>query len=211
MSRAMEDLTGKRFGRLTVIGRGKTYSSGNVCWTCICDCGNTTNSCGTNLRSGKSKSCGRCVCSERMAALNTKHSGFGTRLYEIWRQMHRRCYGRNTKAYKDYGGRGITICKDWQEYGPFEKWAMSHGYREDLTIDRIDVNGNYEPSNCRWATMKEQSNNRRNNRVVVYNGESHTVSEWADIYAVDQRKLWQRLNARDWDVGEALRSFGVFI
>lgn len=210
MSRKTEDLTGMRFGKLTVLCRGGQYkTSGNVFWRCVCDCGNETNTSGSLLRAGKSKSCGRCVSSERMTILNEKHGGFGTRLYEIWRQMHRRCYGENTKAYPHYGGRGITVCDEWQEFEPFREWALANGYDENLTIDRIDVNGDYCPENCRWATIKQQANNRRRAHYVSYSGETHTVSEWADIYSVDQRKLWQRLNKRDWDLGQALESMGV--
>lgn len=202
----LEDLSGKRFGSLTVIEFGGKYQpSGNVYWRCICDCGNITNTTGSSLRSGKSVSCGRCSASKRAAKRNYKHGGFGTRLYEIWRQIHRRCYGTRTKSYKNYGGRGISVCSEWRDYETFKKWAISTGYKENLTIDRIDVNGDYEPSNCRWATVKQQANNRRSNHLVKYNGEMHTVSEWADILCIDQRKLWQMLNRNDWDMAEAIK------
>ena len=208
MSRKTEDLTGQRFGKLTVIGRDGTYPSGNVRWLCRCDCGRYTHSTGCYLKSGKVKGC-KCVLSERMTRLNTKHGGFGTRLYEIWRQMHRRCYGTKTKSYPNYGGRGITICDEWREFEPFRDWALANGYAEDLTIDRIDVNGNYNPENCRWTTDKEQANNKRNNHFLEFNGEKHTVSEWADRYGVEQRKLFARLQYRDWDLKSALESLGV--
>lgn len=205
------DLTGNRFGALVVVELGGKYPSGNLYWRCKCDCGNYTNTTGSNLRAGKSISCGRCTASERATQRNYKHGGFGTRLYEIWRQMHRRCYGKNTKAYQDYGGRGITICEEWREFGPFKEWALANGYTENLTIDRIDVNGDYCPENCRWATMKQQANNRRSAHYVSYGDETHTVSEWADIYAVDQRKLWQRLNKKGWMLAPALESLGVIM
>lgn len=208
MSRKTEDLTGKRFGKLTVIGRDGSYKSGNVRWLCLCDCGKYTHSAGCYLKSGKAKGCS-CVSSERMKRLNTKHGGFGTRLYETWININKRCFNENHKAYPLYGGRGITVCDEWREFEPFRDWALANGYAEDLTIDRIDVNGNYEPSNCRWATMKEQSNNKRNNHFVEYNGEKHTVSEWADKYGVDQRTLYARLNNREWDLKAALESLGV--
>ena len=208
MSRKTEDLTGKKFGRLTVIGRDGTYPSGNIRWLCQCDCGGLTHATGHLLKSGTVKGC-KCVSSERMKRLNTKHGGFGTRLYETWRNLNRRCYNENHKAYPLYGGRGITVCDEWREFEPFRDWALANGYAEDLTIDRIDVNGNYEPSNCRWATMKEQSNNKRNSHYIEYNGEKHTISEWADIYGVDQVKLWARLQYRNWDLKAALESLGV--
>lgn len=203
MGNRINDISGQKFGRLTAIRPDGRYPSGNIKWLCECECGNFTHTSVAALKKGQSTSCG-CYSSERMAAYNTKHGGFGTRLYEIWRQMHRRCYGTNTRAYPLYGGRGITVCEEWQEYGPFRDWALANGYTENLTIDRVDVNGNYTPLNCRWATMKEQANNKRNNHRITYSGETHTVSEWADIYGVNQVKLWDRLSRHDWNIGEAL-------
>lgn len=197
------DISGQKFNRLTAIKPVGKYKSGNTIWLCRCDCGNLCEVEGSLLRSGKQKSCG-CYPSERMKQLNTKHNGFGTRLYEIWRQMHRRCYGKNTKAYKDYGGRGISICKEWSEFGPFSEWALSSGYKENLTIDRIDVNGNYCPENCRWATVKQQANNRRSNHKISFNEETHTISEWADILGVNQVWLWNRLSRADWDIAKVV-------
>lgn len=202
------DLTGKRFNRLTVVCRDGTYKSGNIRWLCKCDCGNYTHSDKTNLEKGKVKSCG-CYASDRIAKQNTKHGGFGTRLYEIWRQMHRRCYGEHTTAYPLYGGRGIKVCDEWQEYEPFYEWAIANGYAENLTIDRIDVNGDYTPDNCRWATSKQQCNNRRNNHFVEYDGQKHTISEWADLYGVNQVKLWDRLSRNDWNLELALKALGA--
>lgn len=117
--------------------------------------------------------------------------------------MKRRCYGENVAAYKDYGGRGISVCEEWHDFETFRSWAISSGYKEHLTIDRIDVNGNYEPENCRWATVKQQANNRRSNHLIECNGEIHTVSEWADLLDVDQRKLWRALNGNGWDLRDA--------
>ena len=208
MGRKTEDLTGKKFNKLTVMGRDGTYKSGNVRWLCRCDCGGYTHSPGCDLKSGKIKGC-KCISSERMTRINTKHGGFGTRLYEIWRQMHRRCYGVGTKAYPDYGGRGITVCDEWREFEPFRAWALKHGYADDLTIDRIDVNGDYCPDNCRWATAKEQANNKRNNHLIEYNGETHTISEWADKFRVDQVKLWHRLNKYEWQLKPAVESLAT--
>ena len=197
------DISGQKFNRLAAIKPVRKYKSGNTIWLCRCDCGNFCEVEGSLLRRGKQKSCG-CYPSERMKQLNTKHNGFGTRLYEIWRQMHRRCYGENTKAYKDYGGRGISICKEWSEFGPFREWALSSGYRDDLTIDRINVNGDYCPENCRWATVKQQANNRRSNHKISFNEETHTISEWADILGVNQVWLWNRLSRADWDIAKAV-------
>ncbi len=208
MSMRMTDISGQKFGRLTAIKPDGRYSSGNIKWLCLCDCGKYTHSDSSKLIKGGVKSCG-CYASERMTKINTKHNGFGTRLYEIWRQMHRRCYGENTKSYKHYGGRGISVCEEWKEFETFKEWALKNGYSEDLTIDRIDVDGNYCPENCRWATMKEQANNKRNNHFVVCFGERKTISEWADIYGVNQVKLWDRLSRHNWNLESALRALVV--
>ncbi|WP_322353969.1 hypothetical protein [Paratractidigestivibacter sp.] len=197
----MIDISGKRCNRLTAIKPVRKTESGNYIWLCRCDCGKECEVEGSCFRSGKQMSCG-CYASERIRKANTKHNGFGTRLYEIWRQMHRRCYGEHTKFYKDYGGRGISVCGEWRDFSVFREWAYKNGYAENLTIDRIDVNGNYEPSNCRWATMKQQANNRRSNHIIKYMGQSHTISEWADIIGISQLVLWRELNSNGWDLSK---------
>lgn len=166
--RKLIDLTGQRFGRLLVIRRVECEKHGEAKWLCQCDCGNETAVFGYLLRSGKTSSCG---CSKHDETFRNKkkeqstvHGGCGTRLYRIWIGMKNRCYNPNAAKYKDYGGRGITICAEWKnDFPAFRDWALSHGYTDALSIDRIDVDGNYEPSNCRWATAKEQRHNRRDN------------------------------------------------
>lgn len=117
----------------------------------------------------------------------------------IWR-----CYRKEHSSYKYYGGRGISVCDEWQSFEPFNQWAMDNGYADDLTLDRIDFNGNYEPSNCRWATTKEQANNKRTSRFVTYNGETKTITEWAEKVGISQQAMTERLNSPNWSVQEAV-------
>lgn len=196
----VKDLTGQKFGRLTVIKRveNKVTPSGSMLaqFLCRCDCGQQKIILGTNLRRGKSLSCG---CTIR------KHGQCYTRLYRIHRDMKTRCYNQNVPNYKNYGGRGIKVCNEWlNDFTAFYKWAMVNGYREDLTIDRIDVSKEYSPENCRWVTWREQENNRRNNKFITYNNETHTVKEWARICNLTYNCIRHRLNELNWDIEKAL-------
>ena len=155
------DLTGQRFGRLTVVERTGTSKNGNALWACRCDCGNVAVVRGASLKNGITRSCG-CLIAESTKDRNTTHGLRKTRLYHVWANMKDRCLNPNTPSYSYYGGRGITICDEWRDdFQAFYDWAMANGHRDDLSIDRIDNDKGYNPDNCRWATHSEQMHNRR--------------------------------------------------
>ena len=195
------DLTGQKFGRLTVL---KTFRRNNKTYCEYqCDCGNIKTIYYYSLKKGNTKSCG-CYNKELVSTLNRKHGLRQTRLYLIYYRMVSRCYNKNNNRYKNYGGRGITICDEWiHDFKAFYDWAMANGYQDNLTIDRIDVNGKYEPNNCRWATAKEQSNNKTNNKYIIINGVNKTLSQWLDFYKLNSTTYYQRLQ-RGWAVEKAL-------
>lgn len=178
----INDLTGKRFGKLLVTGMSDRRSGRKTFWVCECDCGNTKTIRSDSLTSGRTESCGCIKEKQDKINLTTNHSHkmSGTRVYHTWQGMKARCNNPKDGRYHRYGGRGITYCKEWEEFEPFYEWAMSNGYSNALTLDRIDVNGNYEPENCRWATWKEQANNKSNNINVKYKGKTLTLMELSE-------------------------------
>lgn len=196
------DLTGQRFGRLTVIERDLSIPhEKGVHWKCRCDCGNFKSVKTSNLTKEYRgiKSCG-CL----LAETRTKDDFHDSKLYKIYHQIKYRCYNKNASDYEYYGGRGITMCDEWLYDGySFYVWALSSGYRDGLTVDRIDVNGNYSPDNCRWITMKEQSNNRRSNHTITYNGKTQSLAKWAEELGMSYTTLRCRLNQYHMSVDEA--------
>ena len=138
--------------------------------------------------------------------MNYKHGLKNTRLYRIWLQIKNRCFNSNTNRYRDYGARGITVCDEWRnDFKAFYDWAMNNGYSDELTIDRIDNDGNYEPSNCRWVSVKVQNRNTRSNRLITYKGETHCVADWADITGLSRACICDRIKY-GWSVERTLET-----
>lgn len=199
-------MIGQRYGKLVVIGDAEPKinrdgSKRRMC-LCKCDCGNTKIISFECLRSGDTKSCG-CIAIEK----RTKHNNSGTRLYHIYMLMKDRCYNTNATGYGNYGGRGIRVCDEWlgeNGFDNFYKWAISNGYNDRLSIDRINNSGNYEPNNCRWTTSEQQNNNKRNNHVVNYKGISLTVSQWAKLTGISKGTIRERLKHPELSVEEVL-------
>lgn len=200
---AFRDITGQRFGRLTVQEMSPSKSNGQIMWVCRCDCGNIITVLGNDLKRGHTKSCG-CFRKESTRTQNTKHGFRHTRIYKAWMNMKARCYILSSKDYKNYGGRGIAVCDEWRnDFKTFYDWSMANGYRDNLTIDRIDTNGGYCPENCRWVTLKTQANNTRRNHFVEYKGKRHTLSEWSEITGIKAGTLWYRVT-HGWTAEKAL-------
>ena len=201
------DMTNKRFGRLVVIEQSEYIKPGRPRWLCRCDCGNKAVYDGSILRSGDAVSCG-CLKKElakENAIAHITHGKTKTRLYRIWFNMKCRCYKKSAPDFSRYGGRGITVCEEWRKsFQSFYDWATSNGYQENLSIDRIDVNGNYCPENCRWADATTQHNNTRSNHYVTFNGETLTISQWAARYGINKNTLLSRLTRYGWSVERAL-------
>ena len=192
-----EDLTGKTFNRLTVIKRAEVEKK-EVYYLCKCTCGNEKIIRGKDLKYNKIKSCG-CLNKEKTTERNTKHSLRYTRIYRIWLLMKNRCLNSKYYLFKNYGGRGITVCNEWKnDFVKFYDWSMNNGYNDTLTIDRIDVNGNYEPSNCRWATKLQQQRNTTRLRKITYKNETHCISEWAEILGLEYNTLYHRFRRNNY-------------
>lgn len=175
------DYSNMKFGRWTLLKPSK--KEGKFTWICRCDCGTVREVYEDTILSGASKSCG-CYKKELLSCRETTHSMTHTRIYNIYHNMLQRCYNSNNNRYKDYGGRGITICESWMcENGfmNFYQWAINNGYKENLTIDRINRDGNYEPANCRWVTKKEQDCNKRNNIFFEFCGIKKCLKEWVTL------------------------------
>ena len=188
-----------KFSSLTTVELVEIKNSKEM-WLCKCDCGNQTIVCASNLISKHTKSCG----DRKNHPIYVKHGLCNTRLYNIYGKMKARCYKESCSGYESYGGREIKVCDEWMnDFMNFYNWSMANGYSDNLSLDRIDVNGNYEPSNCRWADWKTQENNRRNNKYISFNGETKTLSQWSDEIGISQDTLGARILS-GWSIENAL-------
>ena len=199
-----KDITGHRFGRLTVlefVERRGRYPY----WKCVCDCGNVVIKPGYSMLQGNTKSCGCLAQEHSKKAKFRKHKYKNDRVYSVWRAMLSRCENPNNLGFQRYGGRGICICDEWKDPEIFAEWALSHGFKDGYSIERINNDGPYCPENCRFATTKEQANNRCTNVFVEYNGERKTITEWAEQTSVSANTLFYRYR-HGWDFGVALNT-----
>ena len=191
-----------KFGRLTVIKEVGRNKSGSALWLCKCDCGGEKIVSADRLKSGMTRSCG-CIKREQNLEMFTSHGESNTSLYKVWASVKNRCNNPNEPKYANYGGRGIKVCPEWEkDFLTFKEWCLTNGYEKGLTIERMDVNGNYSPSNCVFATQKVQQNNRRNNHLISFNGVTKTLSQWAEYLGMKYKALEHRIN-RGWSVEDA--------
>ena len=200
-----KDLTGQKFNMLTV----KTFAfirDSHAYWNCVCDCGKESVVCASRLLRGTTKSCGCLIKTTprprgKRVYIRTVEKD---RLYNIFMEMKKRCYNSNCRSYKDYGARGIAICNEWL-CNPklFRLWSLTNGYRDDLTIDRINVNGNYEPNNCRWVSAKKQANNRRSNLLITFEGKTMSAAEWCELKGWNRHVIPARLKS-GWSLEKAM-------
>lgn len=201
------DISGQKFNMLTAVEYvGRRGKGNHPYWLCRCECGNEKVVSLPNLKSGSVKSCGclpRRMNSERMKIRNRTHGLSDTRLYRIYSEMLTRCNNENHVFYYRYGGRGIKVCEEWSEFKQFYDWAISSGYSDNMTIDRVDNNKGYSPDNCRWITQKSQTRNRSTNHTVTVNGETHCLSEWAEINDISYNTILSRLRY-GWDEERAV-------
>ena len=195
-----QDLEGQEFRRLTVLGcagrkKGHTY------WFTRCDCGNVTRVGAGNLKNGHTVSCG-CFMVEQIKERNTTHGHTGNATHRSWAAMLKRCQNQNGPDYPNYGGRGIEVCDEWQKFENF--LADMKECPRGLSLDRINNEGNYEPGNCRWATIKEQNNNTRSNHHLTFNGKTQNITQWVDELGLNYNTIFARINTYGWPVERAL-------
>ena len=193
---------GQKYGRLTVTGfvhKGKKWY-----WECACECGNSIITRAYLVRNGHTSSCG-CLQRERASEASLVHGQTNSRLYRIYNGMKNRCYNQKQQNYENYGGRGITICEEWlKSFTAFEEWSLSHGYADDLSIDRIDNNGDYSPKNCRWVTRTEQNENTRRNHLVTIGDRTQPLSAWVRERGLNYHTVSFRIHQKHMTPEQAL-------
>ena len=201
---AKKDMIGKKFGRLTVLEELPDRAYNRIMYKCLCDCGSTSVVAGQDLRQGKTKSCG-CLGHKNKDVPHPRHGLTKHPLFHIWGGILQRCYTRTAKNYPNYGARGISVCDLWRyDFLSFYNWSMSNGWKQGLTLDRINPNGDYSPGNCRWVTQSVQNRNKRNSLPKFeWNGESKYLQEWAAEYGINYSTVFSRVK-RGWDLEKAL-------
>lgn len=197
MYKFKHDLTSRKFGKLTV-EKYAFSKNGRAGWLCKCECGNEKVVSSGDLLYGQVKSCG---CLHKA----TKHNLSNTKIYSAWKNIKARCYNKNSSHYNCYGARGISVCEEWKNnFMAFYNWSINNGYKEGLSIDRIDNNGNYEPNNCRWCDRITQANNTRTNHFITYNGKTQTITQWSRELGLSRGVLWNRIYCYKWTIERAL-------
>lgn len=200
-----KDLTNKKFGRLKVISYEGNNKYRKALWLCRCDCGKTKIVLGSSLLNNSTKSCG-CYNREKSKKNFLKHNLSYSKLYKVWQGIKTRCYNNNFIYYCNYGGRGIKMCDEWKnDFVTFYDWALNNGYQEGLTIDRINNNDDYCPTNCRWTTREEQNNNMRKTILVEYKGKLRTITELANEFGLKRKELYYKLK-KGWTIEQIINT-----
>ncbi len=198
------ELARQRFGKLVAVKSYYDKDKKVTLWECKCDCGNTCYVRANRLVHGRTKSCG-CLRKDSNLKNKTTHGMAHTRIYNAWHSMKARCYNPTNHNYHRYGGRGISVCDEWKDsFESFYEWATSNGYSDDLTLDRVDNNGNYCPDNCRWVTTKVQNNNREVSINITYNGKTQNLSQWCKELNLPYMRIYQRLVTYGFSFEEAI-------
>lgn len=187
-----KDITGQKYGRLTALKRVENDAHKHAQWLCKCDCGNEVVVLKNSLTSGRTRSCG-CYYKDTRHKTHHIHGQSYTRLFSIWANMLQRCECQSNRAYKNYGQRGIRVCEEWHTFATFKEWAESNGYQDTLSIDRIDNNGDYAPSNCQWADAIVQANNTRRNHYLTLNGKTQSLARWSRELNLSESTIYYRL------------------
>lgn len=198
-----KDLTGQKFGRLTVIKRGENTNLGLARWVCKCDCGNEVLVPGSSLRNGHTTSCG-CYKQEVVKTCSITHGMRHERIYTIWTSIKTRCYNQHSNRHHIYSDRNIGMCDEWKnDFQCFYDWAMANGYTDKLTIDRIDNDKGYSPDNCRWVTNKENCQNKRNNINITYKGKTQCLSAWCEELGLNYKTVHKKIVYQGFDIERA--------